>query len=178
MSGPSEAFAVRKSEGTGAGIVEVQFNVEQAIRGCSGTTFTLREWGGLWAANDTRYHVGQRLLMLLHAPAATGLSSPVGGMDGAIPLRASGAGLRSQDATSAPADTVADLRWIGARLARTVTYRTSTTPTAAVIPHLLSSSTEQTSTSAGSADASTPAQEANISTLISMLRSWEVAHAR
>ena len=69
------------------GVVEIEFAVEDAVRGVSGGTYTLREWAGLWPAGDEPFRVGQRYLMLLHAPGAAGLSSPVGGMDGAIPIR-------------------------------------------------------------------------------------------
>jgi hypothetical protein len=58
------------------GVVEVEFRVDQAIRGCTaGTPYVLREWAGLWAGDSQRYRVGQRLLMLLHAPSAAGMSS-------------------------------------------------------------------------------------------------------
>ena len=80
---------VRRQDGGGvaSGVVEVTFEVDQAIRGCAaGTPFVLREWAGLWEGDDQRYRVGQRLLMLLHAPNAAGMSSPVDGMDGAIPI--------------------------------------------------------------------------------------------
>ena len=44
-----------------SGVVEVEFRVDQAVRGCAaGGTYVLREWAGLWAANDARYRVGQR----------------------------------------------------------------------------------------------------------------------
>src|SRR6202789_1198031 len=76
-----------------SGIVEIQFRVDEAIRGCkTGQPYVLHEWGGLWAGSNGRYRVGQRLLMLLHAPGAGGLSSPVGGLDGAIPIRQSTSG--------------------------------------------------------------------------------------
>src|ERR1700733_12985976 len=83
-----QVLAIRRP---GNGVVEVEFRVDEAIRGCtSGTTYTLREWAGLWMADDQRYRVGQRLLMLLHSPGAGGLSSPVSGLDGAIPIRQGG----------------------------------------------------------------------------------------
>lgn len=175
--------------GLGSGVVEIRFEVEEAIRGCSGGSYTLREWAGLWSANSARYQVGQRLLLLLHAPGATGLSSPVGGLDGAIPLRASGSGVRSSDASTGITEPVADLRWIGAKLTRTVSYRaprTSPMPIAhsaiaapgatATAPTRAASSTVITPATAVS-DSSTPAQEAAVSTLVSMIRSWEVIDA-
>ena len=80
-----------------SGVVEVEFRVDQAVRGCAaGGPYMLREWAGLWAAGNQRYRVGQRLLMMLHAPGAAGMSSPVGGMDGAIPIRRVGSAVRSE----------------------------------------------------------------------------------
>ncbi len=67
------------------GVVEVEFQVEQAVRDCGVGTYVLREWAGLWTGDDARYRVGQRRLMLLHAPGAGGMSSPVDGLDGALP---------------------------------------------------------------------------------------------
>jgi hypothetical protein len=82
-------------------IVEIDFRIEQAVRGCTtGSTYTLREWAGLWSGGDERYHIGDRRLMLLHAPSAAGLSSPVGGMDGAIPVRGGATDLPSSAAVA------------------------------------------------------------------------------
>ena len=171
---------IRRSDSTGfgGGTVEVQFVVEQPIRGCSAGTYTLREWGGFWTANDSRYRIGQRLLLLLHAPGAAGLSSPVGGMDGAIPVRASGAGVKGSDASVATAEQVADLRWIGAKLARKVAYATSG-PVATALARSSStgSASAQSSSevlSGASSSASAPAQEAAVSTVVTMIKGWEV----
>jgi hypothetical protein len=88
--------------------VEISFQVEQGIRGvASGSTYTLREWGGLWTAgvDDGRYRFHQRALVMLY-PTRGVLSSPVGGMDGVLPLRG-------------PANaSLVDLSWIQARLQR------------------------------------------------------------
>ncbi|GAC1356880.1 MAG: hypothetical protein NVSMB3_03380 [Acidobacteriaceae bacterium] len=177
---------IRRKEGSGAGsgVVEIRFDVEQAIRGCAGGTYTLREWAGLWSANDSRYRVGQRLLMMLHAPGATGLSSPVGGMDGAIPLRASGGGVRAGEASSDAAEAVADLRWIGAKVVRTVSYRA---PSAGVrvVAHAAGAPVAMPAQGAvgagwsteGAGKASTPAQEASLSSVVGMMRSWGGADA-
>ncbi len=163
---------------TAGTVVEIHFTVEQAIRGCSSGAYTLREWAGLWTANDSRYRVGQRLLLLLHAPGVSGLSSPVGGLDGAIPLRASGTGITASDRTTASAEPVADLRWVGAKLARTVVYRASrptknATPAA---PRSMATASAAMETDATTSDSSKPAQEAAVTTVVSMIRSWEVAN--
>lgn len=102
----------------GAGVVEVEFAVDRGLRGVRQSRYVLREWAGMWAGTDERYRVGQRLLMLLYAPSASGLSSPVGGMDGAIPIRPGGV---------AAAEPVVDLRWVAARVSRgAVRYRAET----------------------------------------------------
>lgn len=180
-----QVTAVRRVDGGGAasGVVEVEFRVDQAVRGCAaGGTYVMREWAGLWAANDARYRVGQRRLMMLHAPSAAGMSSPVGGMDGALPIRGMGSAVRSEndraETIASPAAEMVDLRWVGARLARPVTYRngpvagggsvlaTTSTVSAGNVPDAVGLS------SAGVSAASTPAQQAAVGTVVGMLRGW------
>ena len=60
------------------GVVEIQFSVDDAVRGVSGGSYTLREWAGLWAGGDQPLRAGQRYLMLLHAPSSAGLSVNTG----------------------------------------------------------------------------------------------------
>ncbi len=166
-----------EADGPGAGVVEIRFSIDQPLRGCSGDTYVLREWGGFWAANDSRYRVGQSLLLLLHAPGAAGLSSPVGGMEGAIPLRASGAGVHSSDQSSGSrAAQVADLRWIGAKLARTSRYKESKLPiniASRIISGATSAESEPSPTN--SSDSSVPAEEISVVNLVGIIHSWEVA---
>jgi hypothetical protein len=95
-----------------AGVVEIEFAVEDAVRGVSGSSYTLREWAGLWPGGNEPFRVGQRYLMLLHAPGASGLSSPVGGMDGAIPVRGG----------AATDGRAIDLSWVGTRVVRPTVY--------------------------------------------------------
>lgn len=97
----------RSGSGKQAGIVEIEFALQDTFRGVSGSTYVLREWAGLWPATDEPYQVGQRYLMLLHATGSSGLSSPVAGDDGALLIRT------APDGTP---ETV-DLRWIAARTA-------------------------------------------------------------
>ena len=111
----------------GAGFVEVRFGVEEAVLGCAGVSeYSLREWVGLWVGRAARYQVGQRFLMMLHAPGAAGLSAPVGGSDGAIPLLGAGtpAVLDAGGAVAADAGIAgglaADLKWVQARALRSV----------------------------------------------------------
>jgi hypothetical protein len=122
-----QVVAVRRQVGNdgAAGIVEIEFAVDDAVRGVNGGSYTLREWAGLWPAGDEPFRVGQRFLMLLHAPSAAGFSSPVGGMDGAIPIR--GGGLAATSATGAGAvgadGLVVDMRWVQTWVVRTLAYR-------------------------------------------------------
>ncbi len=122
FSGQVEAVSRNDS----AGFVDVRFRIDAAVRGCPKTGwYVLREWAGLWTAQPERYRVGQSRLMLLTARGASGMSSPVGGMDGAIPLVASGAAPIADSGGVAPVDTgqyapapMVDLRWIQARAVR------------------------------------------------------------
>lgn len=76
--------------------VTVTFQVEQAIRGVkAGQMFTFREWAGLWSGGE-RYRAGQRLLLFLYAPSRLGLTSPVGGDSGRLPVDAQGRVLLGQ----------------------------------------------------------------------------------
>lgn len=188
-----QVLAVRLPGGAGpaSGIVEVDFRVDQAIRGCrAGEPYVLREWGGLWAGNSQRYRVGQRLLMLLRAPSAAGLSSPVGGLDGAIPIRQSTSVAAVADrATTVPSLPFVDLRWLGARLPRTISYRSEAVRPASNLPQ--SGWIQQQVVTAGSAvgdasvivplgyrsaaDASTPAQQASVDVVLGLLSTWQKA---
>jgi hypothetical protein len=95
--------------------VAVSFRVDDGIRSVvSGSTYVLHEWAGLWADDTTRYVVGERRLMLLHANSVCGFASPAGGSSGAIRLHG--------DAVQG----TADLRWVAAQVA--VTGATSTAP--------------------------------------------------
>ena len=98
-----EVIQIRRKEG----VVEIDWHVEEAVCGVVvGTTFTQREWSGLWAGEAARYEVGQHSLLMLHAPSAAGFSSPVSGMDGVLPVRG-----------NAISGTV-DLRWMATHIVR------------------------------------------------------------
>ena len=177
-----------------SGIVEIQFRVDEAIRGCkTGQPYVLHEWGGLWAGGSRRYRVGQRLLMLLHAPGAGGLSSPVGGLDGAIPIRQSAVGASlEKNATPPPSLPFVDLRWLGARVPRAVSYRDEAVRPANTFPQLSPGQQRvetvvQSGSGAGdtpmilplgytsAADASTPAQQASVDVVLGLLTTWQKA---
>lgn len=184
-----QVLAVRRSEADNgsSGVVEIDFRVDDAVRGCTaGSTYTLREWAGLWSGGDQRYRVGQRLLMLLHAPGAFGMSSPVGGMDGAIPIRGAATEIAPQPAatstarvtattlaatsaaaseTTTPATPVADLRWIGTRVQRPIAYTAS--------QQVVSATNTASPASSDVSQNSTAAQQAPVSTVMKMLASWQ-----
>jgi hypothetical protein len=92
------------------GTVEVTFQVQQPVLGAVGAAYTLREWGGLWTGGRQRYRLGQRSMMFLHATNGTGLSSPVDGMAGMVPVVVQGA----------DAGALLDVRWLDARVLRAV----------------------------------------------------------
>ncbi len=101
------------------GVVEVDLYVDQAVRGpAQGSIYTQREWGGLWAGGTERYRTGQRLLVLLHSPDTAGLSSPVHGEEGLIPLRGSGAPPGPDDGSSSASQWMVDVRWLQAQTLR------------------------------------------------------------
>lgn len=114
-----------------ANVVEIEFRVDQAIRGCTtGRPYILREWAGLWEGDTLRYRVGQQLLMLLHARSAAGMSSPVGGLDGAIPIRQGGAASPVADGATPRQPPYVDLRWLGVKLPRSISYSNGPAPAA------------------------------------------------
>jgi hypothetical protein len=189
-----QVLAVRPgSDSENPSVVDVVFRVDQAIRGCTaGTTYTLREWGGLWAGGNQRYHVGQRLLMLLHGPSAGGMSSPIDGLDGAIPIRQGSTATPLAATSAAPTAPFVDLRWLGVKLQRPVSYRTGPAPTA---DRVRRAAIEQQQTAyatasgmrssvgpiivqlgnANPSDASIPAQEASVDAVLEMLTTWQKA---
>src|ERR1700709_54225 len=55
----------------------VRWRVDDAVRGVSAVgLYEQKEWPGLWADGNARYQVGERALMLLHAPSVAGVASP------------------------------------------------------------------------------------------------------
>ncbi|WP_158942775.1 hypothetical protein [Granulicella sp. S190] len=179
-----QVLAVRLPESAdpASGIVEVEFRVDRAIRGCTaGEPFVLREWGGLWVGGNRRYRVGQRLLMLLHAPGAGGMSSPVGGLEGAIPVRQGDAGAELKESAGLSSGPYVDLRWLGARVPRTISYRSEPVRAAGALPRIAAAaglSGEDGSGvmplgSIGAGEASSPAQQASVDAVLGLLVSWQ-----
>jgi hypothetical protein len=168
-----------------ATVVETRFEVEQAVRGCSEGVYVLREWAGLWEGDNQRYRAGQHLLMMLHAPNAAGLSSPVDGMDGAIPIVRGGSAALGANSSARRAPPAVDLRWVGTKLLRPVSYANAATqavglPARAVVQGSAISIAPATalSSSASPGSASVPAQQASVDVVVGMLTSWQkVEHA-
>lgn len=189
--------AVRRPAERG-GIVEIDFAVADALRGVSSSNYTLREWAGLWQANDEPFRPGQRYLMLLHTPNAAGLSSPVGGSDGAIPIQGSGLAAASSATTVSPriaathgtaitqsasagAATV-DLGWIATRVAVAITYREGVTARPVTSPGLHAQALAGASADSSGLSLAQPVASSSddrtrpYSTVIEMLRTWEANH--
>jgi hypothetical protein len=146
-----------------SGMVEVEFAVEQAVRGCSPGTYVMREWAGLWASNDARYRVGQRRLMMLHGVGAGGMSSPVEGMDGAMPVY----GQRG-------VGEMVDLRWVGTKLQRPVVYAAVAAPRvgAGKATAMIRPTDEAKAGGSTAVSASVPAQAAGVAVVVGLLQGW------
>ena len=93
-----------------AGVMEIVFSVQQHVSGEVGDTYTLREWSGRWAGGQQRYTVGQRVMIFLYPPNDAGISSPVDGMAGVVPLIPMGA----------DEDPLIDVRFLATRVERPV----------------------------------------------------------
>jgi len=180
------------------GVVEITFEVDQAVRGCSVGSYVLREWAGLWEGDDQRYRVGERLLMLLHAPGASGMSSPVDGMDGAIPIVRGGSAVLAANSSARVSPPAVDLRWVGTKLLHPVSYGSGTVRPAhslgqaeriARVRGVAASSVGAAglaieaapmtvfSGAASAGSASVPAQQASVDVVVGMLTSWQKAQS-
>jgi len=177
-----EVTAIRHINGSNgaSGVVEVEFRVDQAVRGCTSGTYILREWAGLWAGGDQRYRTGQHLLMLLHTPGPNGITSPVGGMAGAIPLRGADIAPRATDATTTHQPTIADLRWVATKIQRPMVYTNAPAMPSITVNLSQPITTGQTVTTtaptpANVSDASIPTQQATVDLVVNMLSTWQRA---
>jgi hypothetical protein len=193
-----QVVAVRRQSAVGGatGVVEIDFAVQDAVRGVSGGSYTLREWAGLWVGGDAPFRVGQRYLMLLHSPGAAGLSSPVGGTDGAIPIRGGGLAVAPDGATPRVAvagevaglgvatdGLVVDLRWVGTRVVNPVSYQLGSVAQVTIRPAIGAGGPQSASilAAANSSAAIAPiegipasaAKSMAYPAVLGMLRSWE-----
>ncbi|MHB1699001.1 MAG: hypothetical protein ACYCSN_02520 [Acidobacteriaceae bacterium] len=101
------------------GVVEVVFHVEDAVLGCAaGRDYVLRESAALWRNSPGRYRVGQRAVWMLYPPNAGGLSSPVDGMMGVLPLTGRGDAMQ------------VDMRWARTSVRRAQPHSPGTAPMA------------------------------------------------
>lgn len=182
-----QVVAVHPSiEGSAAsGTVAIDFHVDQAVRGCSeGGIYVLREWAGLWSGDSQRYQIGQRLLMILRAAGPSGMSSPVDGLDGAIPVHQNITAVPLAG-TSRSAISVVDLRWLGAQLEHSASYRLQSvlSPTPLTVSQQVadapSSSGELIANAVIAEDSSSrvsvPIQQASVDTVLQLLASWRKA---
>ena len=105
------------------GVVEIAFEVETPIKGVSARhPYILREWAGLWSSPTPRYLPGEHLLLLLTARSPHGISSPVDGYAGIIPIiETTPQPSPGTPDNTLPTDPVADLRWLQTSLPRTST---------------------------------------------------------
>jgi len=68
------------------GVVEVRFRVESVVAGNAGGEFVMRQWGGLWPQGMQRYVPGERAMVFVQAESAAGLTTPVNGAEGVVPV--------------------------------------------------------------------------------------------
>ena len=122
------------------------------------------------------------------------MSSPVGGLDGAIPIRQGGVAIvPGEDVATPPQPPYVDLRWLGTKLPHTVSYESE--PVHAekpvdVQPRFFGQVAGQgiASTSinglvtikpalgkTNASEASVPAQQASVNAVMTMLSSWQKA---
>jgi hypothetical protein len=120
------------------------------------------------------------------------MSSPVGGLDGAIPIRQGGTATPLAETATPPQRPFVDLRWLGTKLPRAVSYRSESTraakPAAAPMSFLAQRQTVSVAASGSitsaapitlmpdsANDASVPAQQASVDAVLGMLVSWQKA---
>jgi hypothetical protein len=85
-----EAQAIPAANAHALPTIEIRFRVDRAIAGAQlGQVLTVREWTGAWSTGRTM-RPGQRVLLFLYPPSRLGLTSPVGGPLGQVPLDAKG----------------------------------------------------------------------------------------
>jgi hypothetical protein len=103
--------------------------------------------------------------MMLHPPGPTGFTSPVGGMNGALPIHAQ-ANPSLVSAATASAPLTVDLRWVATRLL----HRTALSSTQGIA----TASTLETVSNLPD-DLQDPPQQAPVAEIVGMLGSWQQA---
>ena len=94
-----------------SGVVEIVFRVDSTLQGSAQHSYTLREWPGLWPPGQHRYWVGERAMVFLRPGSGAGLSTPVDGPDGIVPVLVQGTAL----------EPMVDVRRLAARVQRNIT---------------------------------------------------------
>jgi hypothetical protein len=71
--------------------VHITFHVDQIMQGSAlvGTSLSINEWAGLWSAGP-HYRIGERLVLFLYPTSKLGLTSPVAGEWGRLPVARDG----------------------------------------------------------------------------------------
>jgi hypothetical protein len=151
-----------RQRGGATGVIEIEFAVDDAIRGVRGGAYILREWAGLSPAGESPFRAGQHYLMLLHAPGASGLSSPIGGADGAIPIRGG----------NPSAGAVVDLRWVATLVVQPVSYRLRPIARPTGLPVIAQPNAKVEDTPRGDVTNAAP-----YVTVLTLLRNWEKTDA-
>ena len=164
-----------------ASLVEVDFVVDHGVRGVvDGATYAMREWAGLWR-DSPRFTPGQRVLALLHGPGPSGLSSPVDGLDGVIPIKATNSSsgnsltaLTSNAAVVSQEDTV-DMRWLQAKTLRSqaVSDMPVATPGENFVDGLTTKQTSSAPIALASSPLAQPTTSAGLSHVLGLLMAWQ-----
>ncbi len=155
------------------GKVEIEFHVEQVVRGCSAGDVCAARVG--WALGGERCALPSGTAETDAAPCAgSGRDElSVDGLDGALPVYGAG-----------PEGDLVDLRWVGTKLQRPVVYAAAAAPVAVQgagsVVVTASSAVGIASNSAPAMasnvpQSSIPAQAAGISLVVGLLRGWSPA---
>jgi hypothetical protein len=113
------------------------------------------------------------------------MSSPVDGMDGAIPIVRGGSGPLVAGSSWRTAPPAVDLRWVGVKLLHPVSYSSGQAQTVRSAGRLGASQAHTVAVAGGSeaapslsegpGEASVPSQQASVDAVVGMLTSWQKA---
>jgi hypothetical protein len=100
----------------GSRMVEITLQVEDCVRGCgAGQSIVMHEWASLWRGQPHRYSVGQRAVWMIYPENVAGMSSPVNGMMGVLPVKTTVAANGKNDMS---VEQNVDLRWVKSAVLR------------------------------------------------------------
>jgi len=142
LAGAAENAAVPEWP-DGSRVVEITIAVEECVAGCKAGSVVMREWASMWRGRPHRYVVGQRAVWILYPENAAGVTSPVRGMLGVLPVRIA----TTSTAGSKVAKQNVDLRWVQSQVLRAMPNQ-STAAGAAVHPQssVITTRSESTTT--------------------------------